>query len=343
MRKGVFLLIFVFLVVGVLFFRQQVAGELKNNELRVIAAKNSLMPNTEDNPYIIEYGSLFDLSTYIGNIKESFSDVNIEVLVNGNKSTFINTKEVGRYTVNISYSKIDKYNQASTQETVLYYEVKDTQTPEIKLVNDDNEILVLESEEFNPWKLVIYADDPIDGILRKSETLEKGTYTVSSDYEQKPGIYTVAVEAMDNNGLTTKIEKTVTCVKKPEKVEIINTYDDNRIYLGGYTAVLYFGNDQSVTDAPDSANYYPVSNGVIAIADHNYQGFYSAMLNNNTGYAFGKKIHKVATYYGRVNSDYSDIVFDNGGTYETNTDGAICMYTCTDNNGGRLITYWDYD
>lgn len=217
MRKGVFLLIFVFLVVGVLFFRQQVAGELKNNELKVIVAKNSLMPNTEGNPYIIEYGSLFDLSTYIGNIKESFPDVNIEVLVNGNKSTFINTKEVGRYTVNVSYSKTDKYNQTSAQETTLYYEVKDTQAPEIKLVNDDNEILISESEEFDPWKLVIYADDPIDGILRKSETLEKGAYTVSSDYEQKPGTYTVIVEAMDNNGLITKVEKTVTCVKKPEK------------------------------------------------------------------------------------------------------------------------------
>lgn len=107
--------------------------------------------------------------------------------------------------------------------------------------------------------------------------------------------------------------------------------------------MLYFGNSQAVTDAVDSANYYPVSQGVTAIADHNYQGIYNAMLNNDTGYVFGKPIHKVATYYGHVDDTMSDINFYDGGSYQINTDGPICMYTCTDDSGGRLVTYWEYD
>ena len=59
--------------------------------------------------------------------------------------------------------------------------------------------------------------------------------------------------------------------------------------------------------------------------------------------AFGKRIHKVATFYGTCRADMTDIDFDNGGSVMSSTYGAICMYTCLDNNGRRIITYWNYD
>lgn len=282
----------------------------------------------------IEYGDEYKISNIIEATKSQYSNINIKYVVDENDSE-LNTKILGNHIVNITYSKTDEYDQIATETSIFNLEVVDTQEPIIELISD-NKTTIYEHQTFEPQSIVSKVFDKVDGELTKSDILKKGTYTITSNCQNgKVGNCTVIVEAMDKNGLIAKTEHEVEVLEK--------VYASNRVYLGNYTAILHYGNRQEDTDAPDSANYYPNSEGITVITDHNYQGFYNGMMNNNTGYAFGKPIHKVSTYYGTVREDLTDIDFDGGGSYQFNMDGDICMYTCIDNNGRRVITYWNYD
>lgn len=252
------------------------ADSLEASIQEINEAKEAL--ETKITQMTIEYGDDYKISTIFEGIKAQYPNINIEYVVDENNNE-IDTKTVGNHVVNVTYSKTDEYNQVSSDSSTLYFEIVDTKTPVIELTRDGT-TTIHENEGFDPLSVVGTVYDEVDGELTKSDVLEKGTYTVTSNYQQgKIGNYTVTVEAMDMNGLTSTAQHKVKVIER--------VYDSNRIYLGSYTAVLYYGDSQAITDAADSANYYEGPAGVTLIADHNYQGFYGGMLNS-TGYGFWK-------------------------------------------------------
>lgn len=294
----------------------------------------------------VEYGAdTIDLWSAVFKAKQEHPSVRVDYIVDGETElgTF-STKDVGEHEVVYMFSAEDDFGQTVNGEKHVTYIVEDTQAPVITLAQE--EVTVYEGDSFDVSSLVESATDMIDGELEP---------TITTDYtEESPvGDYEVKISATDCNGLTSEATATIHVVAKPQKkvVEASTAtsaastqsyYDTSRIYIGSYTAVVYFSaEDQATTDAPDAAICYE-QHGRTVVADHAYQGF-NAIISNTSGVLLGSGIHRVSIHYGTASDDRTDIYYDDGGSLLANNDAPIVMYTCAGGTGRYAVTYWDYD
>lgn len=326
-----------------------------------------------------EYGSgTYDVSDVVQSIRDSHPDFEIV-----SSSSEICTDEVGKYEIEYNLSSSDKYGQRVTaSETVMNY-VEDTQAPTITLSQEEVSVYADQEYDVSnlveivldpvDGELELRQENDSDDISNSESELEtmnagddssSGYYKIETEYEKgaETGEYEVTVVATDKNGLVSQDSALIKVITRPvaksafvstvssntvsgvaSSETTITNYDTNRIYIGNYTAILYYGaENQLATDAVDSAIYYS-QNGLTIVADHASQGF-GAMLSYSNGVFLGQKIHKVSTHYGTVSDDEKDIYYDDGGSFLSNYDAPIVMYTCIGNGWmRRAVTYWDYD
>lgn len=112
---------------------------------------------------------------------------------------YVDLNTVGSNYVTYTLSTEDEYGQVITKSYTKTIEVNDTQGPEISFKNKT--VVVARGGKFNAADNIKSVADPVDGNLTKSDNLENGTYTVSSNVDRnKVGNYTVTVTAKDLNG-----------------------------------------------------------------------------------------------------------------------------------------------
>lgn len=294
----------------------------------------------------VEYGAdTVDLWTDVFAEKKAHPNMYIDYTVDGETElAAFSTKAVGEHVIVYTFKSEDDYGQAVSDTRTVVYVVEDTQAPVITLA--DTEVTVYEGDDYDVNELIESVTDVVDGDLEP---------TIETDYtkDSPAGEYEVKITATDCNGLTSVAAATVKVIEKPVKIVEASTtpvqstpsyasYDASRIYVGNYTAIIYFtAEDQAQVDAPDSAICY-TQGGKTVVADHAYQGF-NAILSNNTGMLLGQRIHKVSTHNGTVADDRKDVYFDDGGSFLANYDGPIVMYTCIEGENRVAVTYWDYD
>lgn len=120
----------------------------------------------------------------------------------------VTTDKVGYETITYTVSATDKYGQEAEKEYIQNVFIKDTVNPEIVL--DKEELDTKLNEDFDEKDNITSVMDAVDGDLTYSETLEPGTYTITSDVDMSTlGTYTVTVDAMDINGNTDQKSYTV--------------------------------------------------------------------------------------------------------------------------------------
>ena len=124
-------------------------------------------------------------------------------------SSAVSTRMVGDMDVDIKLHKKDKYNQIAEKTFSYTAHVRDTKNPEIVLKADS--VSITEGDSFDPCANIESVKDPVDGDLKKADSLDKGTYTVEDETDpDTPGEYKVTVTAMDVNGNKSSAEYTVT-------------------------------------------------------------------------------------------------------------------------------------
>ncbi|MBR0385369.1 MAG: hypothetical protein IJI05_02335 [Erysipelotrichaceae bacterium] len=112
---------------------------------------------------------------------------------------FIDLARVGRYDITYTMQGQDEFGQEITKSYTKTIMVSDTQKPVIKLKN--SEISLTTGDSFDAASNIASVSDPVDGALRKADSLENGTYKITSDVNTSAaGNYTVKVEARDSNG-----------------------------------------------------------------------------------------------------------------------------------------------
>lgn len=98
-----------------------------------------------------------------------------------------------------------------TRDYDVTVEVKDTQPPVIQLKEDT--VVLTTGESFGPSSDIVSVNDPVDGDLAFSDTLNNGTYTIESDIDtDTAGSYTVTVHAKDKNGNQSDASYAVTVI-----------------------------------------------------------------------------------------------------------------------------------
>ena len=320
----------------------------KASKEAMIAEMNEITAEIADaeDAVTVEYGAnTIDLWSAVFKAKQEHPDFYIDYTVDGETElAAFSTKTVGEHVIAYTVSAEDAYSQSVSNEWTVVYTVADTQAPVITLAQE--EVTVYEGDSFDVSSLVESATDMIDGELEPA---------ITTDYTEKSpaGDYEVQISAIDCNGLTSEVTATIHVVAKPQKkvVEASTAtsaastqsyYDPSRIYIGSYTAVVYFSaEDQATTDAPDAAICYE-QHGRTVVADHAYQGF-NAIISNTSGVLHGSGIHRVSIHYGTASDDRTDIYYDDGGSLLANNDAPIVMYTCAGGTGRYAVTYWDYD
>ena len=320
----------------------------KTSEEAMIAEINEITAEITDvkDAVTVEYGAnTINLWSAVLKAKQEHPDFHIDYTVDGETElAAFSTKTVGEHVITYTVSAEDAYGQSVSNEWAVVYTVEDTQVPVITLAQE--KVTVYEGGSFDVASLVESAYDAVDGELEP---------TITTDYtEESPtGDYEVQISATDCNGLTSEATATIHVVAKPQKklveasaaTSVASTqsyYDPSRIYIGSYTAVVYFSaEDQATTDAPDAAICYE-QHGRTVVADHAYQGF-NAIISNTSGVLHGSGIHRVSIHYGTASDDRTDIYYDDGGSLLANNDAPIVMYTCAGGTGRYAVTYWDYD
>ena len=148
----------------------------------------------------LEYGSeSLDTRTIV----KSVSNGELEI-----SQAEVSNEKVGFETITYTVSATDKYGQEVEKEYIQNIFVKDSYVPEISL--DKESIDIKLNEEFDEIDNISSVTDVVDGELTLSDTLEPGTYTVTSDVDNSTlGDYTVTVNAMDVNGNTESKSYTV--------------------------------------------------------------------------------------------------------------------------------------
>lgn len=148
----------------------------------------------------LEYGSeSLDTRTIV----KSVSNGELEI-----SQAEVSTEKVGFETITYTVSATDKYGQEVEKEYIQNIFIKDSYVPEISL--DKEAIDIKLNEEFDEIANISSVTDVVDGELTLSDTLEPGTYTVTSDVDNSTlGDYTVTVNAMDVNGNTESKSYTV--------------------------------------------------------------------------------------------------------------------------------------
>ena len=110
-------------------------------------------------------------------------------------------KSTGMHTLKYRLSDVDEFGQEVSKDYKRYVYVKDTVGPTITLKESDVSVII--GNGYNPTSNISVVSDPVDGNLRLSNTLEKGTYVVEGSVSTGSiGTYNVNVKAMDMNGNT---------------------------------------------------------------------------------------------------------------------------------------------
>jgi hypothetical protein len=118
-----------------------------------------------------------------------------------------------------------------------------------------------------------------------------------------------------------------------------------RLTIGGYTAILYNGSDQSIVDGWDSAALMQMY-GKNVVADHSSDGF---SVLYGTGYGTQATIDDGQTTYFltctgnyQASNDGYDLVLSDGSSAFSNGSGNWIMYTCNDAAGVSVtVTFWN--
>lgn len=117
------------------------------------------------------------------------------------------------------------------------------------------------------------------------------------------------------------------------------------ISVGNYSAHCYedttdtLAVSTAICDAPNSAWVARLSKMTI-IGDHASQGFQAFMYANTLTYA-GKTYTKVSQYSAYTDST-GQMFLSNGNTVDSQYDGVLCTYTCTNSSGTqRCVAYWN--
>ncbi len=110
-------------------------------------------------------------------------------------------KSTGIHTLKYRLTDVDEFGQEVSKDYKRYVYVKDTVGPTITLKESDVSVII--GNGYNPASNISVVSDPVDGNLRLSNTLEKGTYVVEGSVSTGSiGTYNVNVKAMDMNGNT---------------------------------------------------------------------------------------------------------------------------------------------
>ncbi len=205
-------------------------------------AMNSVSVVFEGQP-VVEYGSDFDNSSLV-------AEVSGDLQIVGE----VDTMKTGQYPVSyIASTTEEEFNQNVEKEYERLIVVKDTQEPEINLKEDTVTIKV--GDEFDAGENIESVKDPVDGKLKKTETLEDGSYTITDLVDtEKAGEYKVNIDAMDINGNTETVSYTV--VVKPKQA---------RFVLEGYNGPVINRSRGTVQGPSGKETYYNLNmSGVVA-------------------------------------------------------------------------------
>lgn len=163
---------------------------------RIISKQNALdslnieFKRNENNIVIrkIEYGKDdIDLKDYV--LKHTG-----DLEINPSK---IDSSKLGRLDVIYTLKTTDEYNQEVKKEFKKDFVVYDSNKPIIEILNES--ISINENEEYD-LKNNVKVYDLIDGDLKYSEALDKGTYIFEGDYDlSKANEYEIIVKAKDIN------------------------------------------------------------------------------------------------------------------------------------------------
>jgi len=149
---------------------------------------DSLVLEVNEDLLNVEYGSDFDQDKFIvsntGTLETEGS---------------VDPMTVGDSELKVRLSEEDPYGRTAEKEFSYTVHVEDTKAPEILLKEDS--VSLYTDDPFDPYENVESVKDPVDGDLKKAETADKGSWTVTTDFDSSAaGEYTATVTAMDVNG-----------------------------------------------------------------------------------------------------------------------------------------------
>ena len=112
---------------------------------------------------------------------------------------FVDLSELGEHLITITVSSSDRFHQHVSRTVSKTVTVADNSAPVITFRQES--VSQLAGYEFDALANLLSVEDPVDGKLELSETLEPGTYIIESAVNNiKVGTYTVSVSAMDFHG-----------------------------------------------------------------------------------------------------------------------------------------------
>ncbi len=160
-------------------------------------------------------------------------------------------KSTGMHTLKYRLSDVDEFGQEVSKDYKRYVYVKDTVGPTITLKESDVSVII--GNGYNPVNNVSAVSDPVDGNLRLSNTLEKGTYVVEGSVSTGSiGTYSINVKAMDMNGNTSS-----------ESFRVAVSYG---VYYGSWTGQRRTPTLGTINGPSGKETYYNLNmSGVIAI------------------------------------------------------------------------------
>ncbi len=155
---------------------------------------------------VLEYGEPFHPEDFV---LDSSSTYEVE--------GFIDSYQVGNYTVKYTVKDKDSHFQQEVEKTFSYpIEVVDTKEPIIEIKKES--LTITQGEKYDVLSNIVRIEDVIDGPLEKSTTSQSNSYSIQSDLNiHEAGSYKIEIIAIDRNNL--KSEKTFTVVVEEEKQE----------------------------------------------------------------------------------------------------------------------------
>ena len=203
-------------------------------ELRAMfSAAEENLPDT----YEAEYGQPFDIRDVL---PEHFG----RLLVTNEADT----SKCGSQYTGVSWSAFARNGTEVKSEHVIRVKVTDSSPPQITLKQPYG--AVMKGGEYDLTENVAEVSDPVDGLLDHSETLKKGSWTVSGDVStEKAGIYPVTVRAEDSSGIISEVTFPVTVSAYVKADEEHETDTLARIAVAAERIRLNVGDDFSMDDA----------------------------------------------------------------------------------------------
>ena len=113
----------------------------------------------------------------------------------------IDPSKLSTITIDYTVSGTTRYGDEVSKTYQKVVEIKDTVLPIIEM--ESEKIILPIGQSYNGVDNIKAVYDPVDGPLKKSETLDLGTYMITGSLDpNKAGTYTFAVDACDRNGKT---------------------------------------------------------------------------------------------------------------------------------------------